>query len=93
MCVCQIQVVGIRPFFSKSIIGQASNSIIDSESISSKLPIQFLEFLSLKYSLIIQFAYTTSLNNNKIHLKIFNYHHIYAKWYEIMIVHNLLCYN
>ncbi len=44
--------------FSKLIIRQASDSINDSESICIS---------SIKFAM-------TSLNNNKTHLKIFNYH-------------------
>ncbi len=50
---------GNQANFSKLIIDQASNSIIDSELISAKLPIQLSilnRFFSFKLNLIIQFT-------------------------------------
>ncbi len=96
---------GNQSNISKSIIGQASDSIINSESffilkgrdgvvidmrkygeVCFTFCQKFIIFVLTKCtschkygteweSLDFQFAYTmTSLNNNKIHLKIFNYH-------------------
>ncbi len=56
---------GNRSNFSKSIIGKASDSIVDSESIF---------ILKIKFGCSLCFNTMTLLNNNKMHLKKFNYH-------------------